>query len=396
MKDIINSDIFSDTKVAFENRSDEELKRIYSLFKKMSNVSLSSIGKSMLKASIFLKLPVHKFAEKYLFFHFCGGINLEDSQGIVNNLYKYNVKSVLDYSAESKKSEIAFESIKDEIIKIIDNVNENREKIPYAVYKMSGIADVDLIRKIQKNLELTNEEKEAKEKLMKRIDYISGYAYKKRVPIMVDAERLDVQGFIDEIMDEMMIKYNKEEAIIFNTIQFYRKDSMDILKKSFTRVSESNAFYGIKPVRGAYYQEEKDLAKEKGIESPICETREDTNKKFNEALEYCMNNIDKLSLFAATHNEFSVKFLMELMNTKGLNKDDKRIYFSQLYGMSEHITLNLAKLGYNVTKYIPYGPLKLVMPYLLRRADENTAIQGQTNREFEIIKKEMRRRKLLK
>ncbi len=396
MKDIMNSDIFSNTEIAFENRSDEELRRIYGLFKKMSNSSLSSIGKNMLKASMFLKLPIHKFAEKYLFFHFCGGITLEASQNIVDKLYQYNVKSVLDYSAESRKSEDSFKQIESEIIKIIDNVATNRSKIPYAVYKMSGVANVELIRKIQKKSELTEEEKISKERLLKRINYISKYAYDKKVPIMVDAERLDVQEFIDQIMDEMMIKYNKEEAIIFNTIQFYRKSSMEILKKSFKKVTETGAYYGIKPVRGAYYQEEKDLAKENGLESPICDTKEDTDKKFDEALLFCIENIDKISLFAATHNEHSVKYLMTLMQDKGIDKNDNRIYFSQLYGMSEHITLNLAKLGYNITKYIPYGPLKLVMPYLLRRADENKAIQGQTNREFEIIKKEMKRRNLIK
>lgn len=396
MKDIMSSDIFSNTEIAFENRSDEELKRIYSLFKKMSNSSLSSIGMNMLKASMFLKLPIYKFAEKYLFFHFCGGVTLENSQNIVDGLYKYGVKSVLDYSAESKKLETAFEQIKNEIIKIIDNVAINRNKIPYAVYKMSGIANVELIRKIQKKSELTEEEKISKEKLLKRINDVSEYAYNKKVPIMVDAERLDIQEFIDQIIYEMMIKYNKEEPIIFNTIQFYRKDSINLLKKSFKKVTETGAYYGIKPVRGAYYQEEKDLAKENGLESPICDTKKDTDKKFNEALLFCIENIDKISLLAATHNEYSVKYLMTLMQDKGIYKDDNRIYFSQLYGMSEHITLNLAKLGYNITKYIPYGPLKLVMPYLLRRADENKAIQGQTNREFEIIKKEMKRRNLLK
>jgi proline dehydrogenase len=396
MKEIMNEDIFSSTEIAFENRSDEELKKIYSLFKKMSNLSLSTIGKQMLKASIFLKLPVHKLAEKYLFFHFCGGVNLEDSSSIVENLYKYNVKSVLDYSAECKTSEESFEEIKNEIIKIIDNVSQNREKVPFAVYKMSGIANVELVRKIQNKSELSEEETISKEKLLERINFLSKYAYEKKVPLMVDAEKLDVQGFIDEIIDEMMIKYNKEEAIIFNTIQFYRKDSMDILKNSFKKVTESGAFYGIKTVRGAYYDEEKELAKEKGLESPICDTKEDTDKKYNEALLFCVENIDKVSLFSATHNEYSNKYLIQLMQDYNIDKNDNRIWFSQLYGMSEHITLNIAKLGYNITKYIPYGPLKLVMPYLLRRADENKAIQGQTNREFEIVKKEMRRRGLLK
>jgi proline dehydrogenase len=395
MVNFIDEDIFSDTEIAFSNRTDEELKRIYSLFKKMTNESLSNIGMGVLKASMFLKLPIHKFAEKYLFFHFCGGVTLEESQNIVEDLYKYNVKSVLDYSAESKKEEKAFEEIKREIFKIIDNVVKNREKVPYAVYKMSGIGNVELIKKIQNNIPLSKDEEEAKAKLLKRIDEISKYAYEKKVPIMVDAERLSVQKFIDDIINKMMIKYNKEEPVIFNTIQFYRKDSMDILKKSFEEVTSAGAFYGIKPVRGAYYEEEKKEAEQKGIASPICDTKEDTDKLYNNALEFCVKNLDRISLFAATHNEYSVKYLMQLMKDNNIDKEDKRIYFSQLYGMSEHITLNLAKMGYNVSKYIPYGPIKLVMPYLLRRAEENKAIKGQTNREFEIIKKEMKRRGLL-
>ena len=390
-----NIDIFDNTETAFKNRSDEELKRIYSLFKKMANSTLSGIGMKALKASMFLKLPIHKFAEKYLFFHFCGGVTLEESQKIVDDLYKFGVKSVLDYSAESKKEEEAFEEIKREIIRIIDNVEKNRNKVPYAVYKMSGIGDVELIKKIQNNEDLTEREKTAKEKLLARIDYISAYAYKKKVPIMVDAERLDVQKFIDDVIDEMMIKYNKEKPLIFNTIQFYRKDSLDILKKSYEKVVSSGAYYGLKLVRGAYFQEEKDYAASKGLPSPICDTKEDTDKNYNDAIRFGMKHLDKMSLFVATHNEYSVKYLMDLMKENNIEKNDNRIYISQLYGMSEHITLNSAKLGYNVAKYIPYGPIKLVMPYLLRRAEENKAIQGQTNREFEIIKKEMKRRGLL-
>jgi len=392
----INVDIFNDTKIAFENRSDQELKKIYSLFKKMSNQSLSSVGMGLLKASMFLKLPIHKFAEKYLFFHFCGGVNLEDSESIVDSLNKYNVKSVLDYSAESKKNEEDFEKIKNEIIKIIDNVNKNRDKVPFAVYKMSGIGNVELIKKIQDKSELSPEEKEAKEKLVKRIDELSNYAYQKKVPLMVDAEKLDVQSFIDDITDEMMLKYNKEMPIIFNTIQFYRKDAMNILENSFKKVTETGAYYGLKLVRGAYFEEEKLIAEKQGLESPICNTKEDTDIMFNRGVEFCVKNIDKSSIFLATHNEESTKYLMDLMAENSLDLNDKRLWFSQLYGMSEHITFNTSKLGYNVSKYIPYGPIKSVMPYLLRRADENKGIQEQTNREFYVIKKEMKRRGLIK
>jgi len=396
MKDVRMNCIFDDTEIAFKNRSDKELKKIYSLFKKMSNQSLSNIGMSLLKASIFFKLPVHKFAEKYLFFHFCGGVNLEDSSDIIENLNKFNVKAVLDYSVESKKSEEAFEEIKKEIIKIIDNSYKNKGKVPFAVYKISGVANVELIRKIQKNESLSDEEKTLKEKLIARIDEISSYAHKKQVPLMVDAEKLDVQGFITDISNEMMIKYNKDMPIIYDTIQFYRKDAMQLLKDSFKKVTESGAFYGLKLVRGAYYEEEKLIAEKLGKESPICKSKKDTDEMYNTGIQFCMKNLDKTGIFLATHNEISVKLLMQLIDEYSLELQDKRVWFSQLYGMSEHISFNIAKCGYNASKYIPYGPIKSVMPYLIRRAEENKGIQEQTNREFEVIKKEMRRRKLMK
>ena len=386
--------LFDSTEIAFKSRSDKDLKKIYRLFQMMSNKYLNPIGISLLKYSVKFKLPVKTVAGKLLFSHFCGGENLEKSKIHIKELMKHNVQSVLDYSAEGKETDESFNLVTDEILKIIDNVYENRKEVPFAVFKMSGISSNNLMAKIAKNEELSEKELQSWIKVKNRVDKICKYAYDKNVPIMVDAEKLDVQDVIDELLYKMMEKYNRDMPIIYNTIQFYRKDSYDNFLRAYKRVTDQGLYFGLKLVRGAYLEEERERAEKEGRKSPIHDKKEDTDKAYDDALAFCIEHIDKMGVFSGTHNANSTTHLMELMEKHNLDKDDKRIYFSQLYGMSDNLTFKLGELKYNVNKYIPYGPIKLVMPYLLRRASENKSIQGQTSREFEMIKSEMKRRNI--
>ncbi len=389
-----NSDIFNDTKVAFIAYNDEKLKKAYKLFRMMNINFLNSFGTAMLSFFNKIKLPINSIAGKFLFQHFCASDSLENSLELVDELYKHGVKSVLDYSAESKEDPKFYEFIKKEVVKSIDISKENNEKIPFAVFKMTAIFSTKILEKKQRKEELTKEEEESYNNSKNILDELCKYSKDKKVPILIDAERISLQKIIDELVYEMMEKYNKEKAIVYNTIQFYRKDSVDNLKNAYNKLSDS-VFLGIKLVRGAYLEEENKIAKKQNKESPIHDTKENTDKSYDEGVSFCIEHIDRISMFMGTHNANSVLHLMNLIEENNLDLNDDRIYFSQLYGMSENISFNIAKMGYNVSKYIPYGPISLVTPYLIRRARENKSMRGHTGRELSLIKSEMQRRKLI-
>ena len=386
---------FSNTEIAFSNQSDKELKNSYLLFKFISYPVLLRIGKPLLNIALWLHLPVKGIIKATVYNHFCGGESLNETEKTIVLLAKYKVKSIPDYSVEGKESEEDFERVANEVIAVIKFAKNNRT-VPFAVFKPTGVARFALFEKVNAKIELSKEEKEEYQKAVARIDRICTTAASAEVPVMIDAEESWIQVAVDSIIEEMMIKYNREKAVVYNTLQLYRHDRLAFLKATIEKAKKEKWFPGFKLVRGAYMEKERERAAKMGYVSPIHKTKADVDRDYNLALDYCIENLPVVSVFGGTHNEDSCLHLVKKMAEKGISKTDTRIYFSQLYGMSDNISFNLASEGYNVAKYIPYGPVKDVVPYLIRRAEENTSVAGQTGRELKLITSEISRRKARK
>lgn len=384
--------IFKNTEIAFALKSDTELDRAYFLFKMISIQPLVRIGTAVTNFALKVNLPVEKLIRASVFDHFCGGVNEEDCLSVVDKMYTKGVSSVLDYSVEGKEEEDQFEAALKMTLRTIDFAQE-RQAIPFAVFKPTGIGRIDLYEKVGAKIELTADEKAEWERVVARFDQICSEAHKKDVALLIDAEESWMQDAADDLVANMMRKYNKEKAIVYNTLQMYRWDRLDYLKKLHEVAKQEGFHIGMKIVRGAYMEKENDRAVEKGYKSPICPSKEATDINYDAAIVYMMDHIDRMAIFAGTHNEESTYYLMQLMEEKGISVDDSRIFFGQLYGMSDNISYNLAYNGFNVAKYLPFGPVKDVMPYLIRRAEENTSVAGQTSRELKMLKKERKRRK---
>ena len=384
--------IFNNTQVAFSLKSDTELDRAYFLFKMIANQPLVRIGTAVTNFALKANLPVEGLIRATVFDHFCGGVNEEDCLSVVDKMYTKGVSSVLDYSVEGKEEEDQFDAALKMTLKTIDFAKE-RQAIPFAVFKPTGLGRLELYEKIGEKQSLTKEEQEEWNRVVARFDLVCSEGYKKDVALLIDAEESWMQDAADDLVTEMMRKYNKEKAIVFNTLQLYRWDRLDYLIKLKEQADKDGFFIGMKLVRGAYMEKENVRAEEKGYSSPICATKEASDVNYDAAVRYMMDHLDRMSIFAGTHNESSTYTLMELMNKNGIPANDSRIWFGQLYGMSDNISYNLANNGYNVAKYLPFGPVKDVMPYLIRRAEENTSVAGQTSRELEMIKAERKRRK---
>ncbi|MFJ1491773.1 proline dehydrogenase family protein [Capnocytophaga canis] len=385
---------FSDTQTAFALKDNFELGRAYWLFRFIGNNSLIGIGTTMTNLSLKLRLPVEWLIRKTVFNQFCGGVSEENCKPVIQKMYEKGVSSILDYSVEGKEDEASFEATFKKTMEIIDFVNENRKQgTPFAVFKPTGFGKIDIYQKISEKQQLTDEEQQAWERIVERFDQACGKAASYKLPIMIDAEESWMQDAADQLIEQMMQKYNKDEAIVYNTLQMYRHDRLDYLKGLHQRAIENGFYIGVKVVRGAYMEKENARAQEKGYISPICISKQATDDNYNSAIVYILEHIDRISLFAGTHNEKSTGLVMDLVEEKGLKHNDKRIWLAQLYGMSDHISFNAAKMGYNVAKYLPFGPVREVMPYLIRRAQENTSVAGQTGRELTLLKREYDRRK---
>ncbi|WP_367769999.1 proline dehydrogenase family protein [Flavobacterium sp. WC2421] len=384
--------IFNNTQVAFSLKSDTELDRAYFLFKMIANQPLVRIGTAVTNFALKANLPVEGLIRATVFDHFCGGVNEEDCLSVVDKMYTKGVSSVLDYSVEGKEEEDQFDAALKMTLKTIDFAKE-RQAIPFAVFKPTGLGRFELYEKIGEKLPLTPDEQEEWDRVVARFDLVCSEGHKKDVALLIDAEESWMQDAADALVTEMMRKYNKEKAIVFNTLQMYRWDRLDYLMKLKEQADKEGFFIGMKLVRGAYMEKENVRAEEKEYPSPICATKEASDVNYDAAVHYMINHLDTMSIFAGTHNESSTYTLMELMNEKGIKTNDNRVWFGQLYGMSDNISYNLADHGYNVAKYLPFGPVKDVMPYLIRRAEENTSVAGQTSRELEMIKAERKRRK---
>lgn len=381
---------FSNTEVAFEGKNENDLKRSYWLFKIISWSWLIKIGPAMLKLFLPLKFPI-PIIKSTIYKQFCGGETINECDETINKLGKNNVKTILDYSVEGKESEKDFDA---NVIETIATIQKARttKLIPFSVFKVTGFARFALLEKINENKELNSSEREEFERVKTRIDQMCETAADAGIPIFIDAEETWIQNTIDELVLEMMKKYNKQKAVVFNTIQLYRWDRLDYLKNLKKLADQKHFFIGMKLVRGAYIEKERNRAQQMGYKDPMQATKQDTDNDFNAALKYCVENIDKIAFCCGSHNEESTQYLIDLMKEHQIALDDQRVYFAQLLGMSDHISMNLAKEGYNVTKYVPYGPVKDVIPYLIRRAEENTSIAGQTGRELSLIIKEQERR----
>lgn len=385
--------IFENTEIAFSLKSDSELERAYFLFKMISIEPLVKIGAVATNLAIKAHLPIEGLIRSTVFDHFCGGVNENDCLPVIEKMYEKGVSSVLDFSVEGKENDKEFDSAMNTTLKIIDFANE-KDAMPIAVFKPTGFGRLKLFEKVSKGGQLTAIEQEEWQKVVNRYDTVCKRGKENDIAVLIDAEETWMQDASDALVRDMMQKYNTEKPIVFNTLQMYRIDRLDFLKKEHKLAKEKGYYLGFKLVRGAYLEKENERAKEKGYQSPMCTSKEATDINFNLAVAYMLDHIDDMSLFSGSHNEESSYIMMRLMADKGLKNKDERIWFGQLYGMSDHISFNLADKGYNVAKYIPFGPVRDVMPYLIRRAEENTSVAGQTGRELALLSKEKKRRKL--
>jgi proline dehydrogenase len=383
---------FENIQVAFASKSDAALKKMLLIFMVLNNKKAVNWGIKLANLSLKLHLPIKGLLKKTLFGHFCGGESIYECASAIAELNRYGIGSILDYSVEGEDDEEGFDRSRDEILRTIQ-YGASEEKLPFTVFKVTGLGHHHILTKVQDKKPLSVNEKKSFEKTRQRVDQLCAAAQKAGIRILIDGEESWFQDVIDQLAEEAMESYNKETAVVYNTYQMYRRDMMRNLKDARHNAVSKNYFLGVKLVRGAYMEKEAKRAEEKNYPHPIHSSKQATDEAFNAALQFCINNKQRVFLVSGTHNELSNIILTELMSLHGLKPDDKKVFFAQLYGMSDHISYNLAKAGYNVAKYVPYGPVEAVMPYLSRRAAENTSIAGQSSRELTLIKKELARRK---
>lgn len=384
--------LFQNTQVAFALKSDAELQRAHFLFRLISNNTLVKIGTAATQLSLKFHLPVDRLIRATVFDHFCGGVSEQDCLPVVDKMYAKQVYSVLDYSVEGKEDEAHFDDALAMTLKII-SFAKTRKALPFAVFKPTGFGRIDLYEKVGAKQTLKADEQAEWARVEARFDQVCQAAHEANVLVLIDAEESWMQDAADDLVTQMMEKYNTHKAVVFNTLQMYRWDRMDYLKKLHEYAKNKGFHIGMKLVRGAYMEKENLRAQENNYQSPICESKEATDQNYNAAVQYMLEHLDTMSVFAGTHNEDSSYLVMDLVAEKNIPPTDSRIWFGQLYGMSDNISYNLGAAGYNVAKYLPFGPVREVMPYLIRRAEENTSVAGQTNRELSLIQAERQRRK---
>ena len=388
------NNLFSDTKEAFSLKSNFELNRAFFLFKIIGNSTFVKLSTSLTNFALKFHLPVTPIIKATVFDHFCGGVSEEDCIPVINKMFIKNVYSVLDFSTEGFNSEKEFDDCLRKKTSIIEFA-KNRKEIPFAVFKPTCLGSTDLFKKVSKFEKLNELENDSWNRVIQRFDKVCSKAFKQNIKILIDAEEVEVQNAIDELAIKMMRKYNLTSPIVYNTVQMYRKDRLSYLGEMISNQLNDGVIFGLKLVRGAYMEKERNLAVSMNVESPICDSKDDTDKNFNSGLDFVFNNLNRISFVCASHNEDSILKVMNMMESKKLKSNDNKIWFGQLYGMSDNISFNLASKNYNTFKILPFGSVKNLMPYLIRRAVENTSVQGQTGRELQLILKERKRRALL-
>ncbi|MEE4176224.1 MAG: proline dehydrogenase family protein [Bacteroides sp.] len=383
---------FDNTRVAFHDKSNWELKKAYWLFRLIGNPWLVKIGAGFTRFALSAKLPISWALKPTVFSHFCGGETIDSCDATIERLGRSKIKTILDYSAEGKERDEDFDYTRDQILATMDKALTN-PYIPYAVFKPTGVARFALLEKVQAGESLNEDEKKEWDRVRGRVLKICQRSHDSKIPVMVDAEETWIQNIIDELVEEMIFRFNREKPLIYNTLQMYRHDRLDYLKDLNRRAREKGVFTAVKLVRGAYMEKERERAAEKGYPSPIYSDKQGTDKGYDDAVAYCIENVKDVAVCIGTHNEISCQKGAEKMISLGVPKNHPHISFSQLLGMSDQISYNMAAEDFNVTKYIPYGPVKTVVPYLIRRAEENTSVAGQTSRELLLLGTELERRK---
>ena len=385
------NNLFSDTKEAFSLKSNFELNRAFFLFKIIGNTTFVKLSTVLTNFALKFHLPVTPIIKATVFDHFCGGVNEEDCVPVINKMFDKNVHSVLDFSTEGFDSEKEFDDCLRKKISIIEFA-KNKKEIPFAVFKPTCLGSTDLFKKVSKFENLNDSENDSWNRVIQRFDQVCSKAFKENIKILIDAEEVEVQNAIDDLAIKMMRKYNLKTAIVYNTVQMYRKDRLTYLNEMISNQLNDGVIFGLKLVRGAYMEKERNLAVSMNIESPICDTKNETDKNFNSGLDFVFNNFERISFICASHNEDSILKVISMMELKNLKSNDSSVWFGKLYGMSDNISFNLASKNFNTFKILPFGSVRNLMPYLIRRAEENTSVQGQTGRELQLILKERKRR----
>lgn len=383
---------FTDTEIAFSTKTDKELSKMGKLFTLMNKSALVNIGSKLGLIAFKLRLPfVDYVVRNTIFQQFCGGENLMDCQKAIDTLYRHNSLTILDYGAEGKSTEEDFNRVMQETMRAIEFAASNNS-VPVVSTKITGLVDNDILINIQNGKEQDESEKRAYQQLIDRVDSICGRAAELKVGVFVDAEESWLQEPIDDLVMEMMEKYNHGKVIVYNTYQLYRHDKLSQLKNDHQIAVKKGFLFGAKLVRGAYMEKERARAEEMNYPSPIQPDKASTDRDFDEGVDYCIRNYKQIASCCASHNLESNRKQAELIAELGLQKDHPHFNFCQLYGMSDYITFNIGKAGYNVAKYVPYGPIRDVIPYLIRRAQENSSVTGEMSRELSFIKTEIKRR----
>lgn len=386
---------FEDTAVAFEYKSDRELRKAHFIFSLVNHPWISALATASVRLALRLRLPIEGLIRKTVFDHFCGGESVDQAQQTIQTLQRFHVGAILDYSVEGEHTEAGFDQTTEETLQTIEKAKHSTN-IPFCVFKVTGLASAEVLEKVQLRQPLSTEEQAAFERIKVRMDRICAKGHAYGIPIMIDAEDSWYQDPIDRIVLDLMIKYNREKAIVYNTYQLYRTAALQNMRDHFHEAVMHQVFFGAKLVRGAYMEKERARAANMGYPDPIQPNKEATDEAYNKALAFCVDNKQRISVMCGSHNDYSNYYLTVLMEKHGMAPGDPRAWFAQLYGMSDNISFNLAKAGYNVVKYVPYGPVRTVMPYLFRRAQENTSVAGQSSRELTLIRKELKRRKSTK
>jgi proline dehydrogenase len=384
---------FDNTEIAFRNKTNGELNRAYWLFKIISSNFLTKIGPPITNFLLNIGFPIKGAIKATIFKQFCGGETIADCEETIEQLAKGSVGTILDYSVEGEDEEEVFDFTCEEIIRTINRADGD-PRIPITVFKITGLGRFALLEKLDAHQALSAAEFAEFERVKVRCNRICEAAFNKKVPVMIDAEDSWVQDTIDDLALAMMTKYNKTQLIVYNTYQLYRHDKLADIKADYLIAKETGFILGVKMVRGAYMEKERKRAEEMGYPSPIQPDKPATDKDYDESLRFCVKHIDQIGFVCGTHNEESSRLLTALMDENNIPHHHPHAYFAQLLGMSDNLSFNLSDAGYNVAKYVPYGPIKAVMPYLFRRAQENTSVAGQTGRELGLISREKKRRKL--
>lgn len=383
---------FDNTEVAFSHKTDGELRKANLIFSIVSHPLISGAATALAAMALRWRLPVKGPIRHTVFQHFCGGETVEECEKTIAQLDRFGVSTILDYAVEGAHTEAGFEAATQEILHTFEGARKNKA-VPFCVFKTTALAAAPLLEKIQTGQALAPDEAQAWSRVEDRVNRICRKAHDYQVPVLVDAEETWIQSPIDRLVRGMMRQYNATRAIVFTTIQFYRTDALQKLRDDFHDAAMNNYFYGVKMVRGAYMEKERARAAMAGYSSPIHPTKDATDACFNQGLAFCVDNKQRIAVICGSHNEYSNQFLTVLMDQHGLPPGDPRVWFAQLLGMSDHISFNLARAGYHVAKYVPYGPIASVMPYLIRRAQENTSVGGQSSRELVLIRRELARRR---